>query len=62
MMQYPRRSIDPRDPYRRWIDLCHRSLRLADVIFYRLQHGWKPLPAGPRREDSWLSRNPPKRW
>jgi hypothetical protein len=44
MMHYPWRSIDPRNQYRRRIDLCHRSLRLADVIPYLLQRGWKPLP------------------
>jgi hypothetical protein len=32
MMQYVRRSIDPRHQYRRWIDPRYRSLRLADVM------------------------------
>lgn len=44
MMQYLRRSLDPRDQYRRWIDPRHGSLRLADVIAYLHQRGWKPLP------------------
>jgi hypothetical protein len=44
MMQYLRRPIDPRNPYRRWIDHRHRSLRLGDVIAYLLQRGWKLLP------------------
>jgi hypothetical protein len=44
MMRYLRRSIDPRDQYRRWIDPRHGSLRLADVIAYLHQRGWKPLP------------------
>ena len=44
MMQYLRRSIDPRDQYRRWIDPRHRSLRLADVLGYLHRRGWKPLP------------------
>jgi len=44
MMPYLRRSIDPRDQYRRWIDPRHGSLRLADVIAYLHQRGWKPLP------------------
>lgn len=44
MMQYLKRSIDPRNPYRRWIDLRPRSLRLADVVTYLRHRGWKPLP------------------
>ncbi len=44
MMQYLRRSLDPRDQYRRWIDPRHGSLQLADVIAYLYQRGWKPLP------------------
>jgi hypothetical protein len=44
MMQYLRRSIDPRDQYRRWVDPRYRSLRQAEVIAYLLQRGWKPLP------------------
>jgi hypothetical protein len=43
-MQYLRRSIDPRDQYRRWIDPRHRSLRLNDVVAYLLGRGWKRLP------------------
>jgi hypothetical protein len=44
MMSYLRRSIDPRDQYRRWIDPRHGALRLADVIAYLQQRGWKSLP------------------
>jgi hypothetical protein len=44
MMQYLRRSIDPRDQYRRWIDPRHGALRLEDVVAYLLRHGWKRLP------------------
>ncbi len=44
MMQYLRRSIDPRDQYRRWIDPRHSSLRLDDVVAYILRRGWKRLP------------------
>jgi hypothetical protein len=44
MMQYLRRSIDPRDQYRRWVDPWLGSLRLADVLAYLHQRGWKPLP------------------
>jgi hypothetical protein len=44
MMQYLRRSIDPPDQYRRWIDPRHRSLRLEDVVAYLLRRGWKRLP------------------
>lgn len=44
MMQYLRRSIDPRDQYRRWIDPRLGSLRIADVVNYLKQRGWKPLP------------------
>jgi hypothetical protein len=43
-MTYLRRSIDPQDQYRRWIDPRHGSLRLADVIAYLHHRGWKPLP------------------
>jgi hypothetical protein len=42
---YLRRSIDPRNPYRRWIDPRLRSLRRAAVDAYLLQRGWKPLPS-----------------
>jgi hypothetical protein len=44
MMQYLRRSIDPRHQYLRWIDPRHRSLRLADVVAYLLHRGWKRMP------------------
>ena len=44
MMSYLRRSIDPRDQYRRWIDPRHGSLRLVDVIAYLHHHGWKSSP------------------
>ena len=43
-MQYLRRTIDPRDRYRRWIDPRLGSLRLEDVIGYLLRRGWKQLP------------------
>jgi hypothetical protein len=41
--QFYRRFIDPRDQYRRWVDPRHRTLRLADVIAYLQQRGWKQL-------------------
>ncbi len=44
MTSYMRRSIDPRDQYRRWIDPRHSSLRLADVVAYLQGCGWKSLP------------------
>lgn len=44
MTSYVRRSIDPRDQYRRWIDPRHSSLRLADVVTYLQRCGWKSLP------------------
>jgi hypothetical protein len=44
MMSYLRRSIDPRDQYRRWIDPRHGALRLSDVIAYLQHRGWKSLP------------------
>jgi hypothetical protein len=44
MMQYLRRSIDPRDQYHCWIDPRHSSLRLEDVVAYLLRRGWKRLP------------------
>jgi hypothetical protein len=44
MMKYLRRSVDPRNPYRRWIDPRYRLLRLADVVAYLHRRGWKPLP------------------
>jgi hypothetical protein len=43
-MQYYRRSIDPRNQYRRWIDPRVRTLPLADVIAYLRSRGWKELP------------------
>jgi hypothetical protein len=43
-MRYLKRFIDPRDQYRRWIDPRHGSLRLADMIAYLDQRGWKRLP------------------
>ncbi len=45
MTRYYRRSIDPRDQYRRWIDPRVRGLRLQDVIAYLERRGWKQLPA-----------------
>jgi hypothetical protein len=44
MMEYLRRSVDPPDRYRRWIDPRHGSLRLEDVLAYLARSGWKPLP------------------
>ena len=43
-MSYLRRSIDPRNQYRRWIDPRHGALRLSDVIAYLQRRGWKSLP------------------
>ncbi len=42
-MQYLRRSIDPRNQYRRWIDPRFRALRVADIVAYLLHRGWKQL-------------------
>jgi hypothetical protein len=44
MMSYLRRSIDPRDQYRRWIDPRLGTLRRTDVITYLDHRGWKSLP------------------
>jgi hypothetical protein len=44
MRHYLRRSLDPREQYRRWIDPRLRSLRVANVVAYLEGHGWKPLP------------------
>jgi hypothetical protein len=44
MMRYYRRSVDPRNEYRRWIDPRVRALRLEDVIAYLERRGWKELP------------------
>jgi hypothetical protein len=44
MMRYLKRSIAPQDQYRRWIDPRLRTLRVADVVVYLQQRGWKPLP------------------
>jgi len=43
-LQYFRRSIDPDNQYRRWIDRRVRTLRLADVTAYLHQRGWRELP------------------
>jgi hypothetical protein len=43
-MQYLRRSIDPVNQYRRWIDRRVRTLRAADVTAYLRQRGWRELP------------------
>jgi hypothetical protein len=43
-MQYLRRSIDPVNQYRRWIDRRVRTLRLADVTAYLRERGWRELP------------------
>jgi hypothetical protein len=42
---YARRSIDPRNQYRRWIDPRVRTLRVAEITAYLEQRGWKELPA-----------------
>jgi hypothetical protein len=44
-MQYLRRSVDPVNQYRRWIDPRVRTLPLADVIAYLHQRGWRELPS-----------------
>ena len=44
MMRYLRRSIDAAKQYRRWIDPRVYTLRLADVIAYLEDRGWKELP------------------
>src|SRR5262245_2433609 len=43
--QYPRRFIDPRDQYRRWIDPRFRGLRTAEVVAYLRRHGWTEVPS-----------------
>jgi hypothetical protein len=55
-MHYLRRSIDPRNQYRRWIDPRVRSLRLADVVGYMRSRGWRELP--PDREGSLAFQEP----
>jgi hypothetical protein len=54
--QYYRRFIDPRDQYRRWVDPRHRTLRLADVVAYLQDRGWKQLP--PDREGFLIFQEP----
>jgi hypothetical protein len=54
---YGRRYIDERDQYRRWIDPRVRSLRLADVIAYLLDRGWKQVP--PDRDCALVFQEPP---
>jgi hypothetical protein len=44
MMRYYRRSVDPRNQYRRWIDPRVRALRLEDVIAYLRGRSWRELP------------------
>jgi len=44
MMEYLRRLIEPRQQYRRWIDPRLKTLRLADVLAYLRERGWKELP------------------
>src|SRR5919202_1891872 len=41
---YLRRTIDPRNPYRRWIDPRVYRLRTADVVAYLVGRDWKELP------------------
>jgi hypothetical protein len=43
-MQYVRRSNDPVNQYRRWIDPRVRSLKPAEVTAYLRQRGWRELP------------------
>jgi hypothetical protein len=43
-MPYYRRSIDPANQYRRWIDRRVRTLRPAEVTAYLRQRGWRELP------------------
>lgn len=40
---YPRRSIDPQNQYRRWIDPRVRTLPLTAVKDYLRRRGWKEL-------------------
>ncbi len=42
--RYHRRCEDPNYPFRRWIDLRYRSLRVADVVAYLENRNWKPMP------------------
>jgi len=43
-MQYVRRSIDPVNQYRRWIDPRAGALKLAAVTAYLRQRSWRELP------------------
>ena len=43
-MRYLRRTIDPQQQYRRWIDPRVRTLNREAVIAYLEERGWKRLP------------------
>jgi len=43
-LQYLRRSVDPVNQYRRWIDPRVRTLKLTEVTAYLRQHSWRELP------------------
>ncbi len=42
--RYLRRTVDPVNQYRCWIDPRVRTLKLAEVTAYLQQHGWHELP------------------
>jgi hypothetical protein len=42
--RYLRRAPDPERPYRRWIDLRYRALRIVDMVDYLVDRGWKEIP------------------
>jgi hypothetical protein len=43
-LQYLRRTVDPVNQYRRWLDPRLRTLKLPEVTAYLQQHGWHELP------------------
>jgi hypothetical protein len=43
-LQYLRRTVDPVNQYRRWIDPLIRALELAEITAYLEKHGWHELP------------------
>jgi hypothetical protein len=43
-LQYLRRTVDPVNQYRRWIDPRVRTLAMPAVITYLRQHDWRELP------------------
>lgn len=43
-VDFVRRYIDPRQQYRRWIDPRVGTLRVAELMAYLRQRGWKELP------------------